>query len=135
MRRLSRPHKTASSGLKWTEAAIQTESATPTQWRYKEPLRSEQEGHPKRFQDLKPNQTSFTARFIWAPGESVAPRSSPWQHASHFRSVMPRYHPRAHARSFLTTSPQTAAENNQHFFFFFSCDFSLFFSLLPVGNE
>lgn len=59
----------------------------------KKPLRFLARSLPVQFQDLNPNQTSFTACFIWAPGETVPPHFLPWQPASHFRSVMPHYHP------------------------------------------
>lgn len=55
-------------------------------------LAADKKGHLEQFHDLNPNQTSFTACFIWAPGETVPPHILPWQPASHFRSVMPHYH-------------------------------------------
>lgn len=70
---------------------------------------SDREGRPELFPDLNPNQTLFTACFIWDPGETVPPRSLPWQRRSHFRSVMAHYHPAARIHSPLTSAGKQPA--------------------------
>lgn len=108
------------------DAGGNPESATPT-WRPKEPMRSEQEGHPEHFQDLTANQTSFTAVVFGRPERAALPAPSPWQPASHLRSVTPHYRPCALA-------PRTAA-TREHFYFIFFFLFSLRRRGMKIGNK